>query len=463
MAALNSVRFRRGPAALWTSVNPILLSGEPGYETDTGKIKLGAQGDATHWVDLPYFSGSATGTLTAASIVDFATAVHAATVNKADLVGGVIPANEIPAIAISTFLGTVADQAGMLATVGGGTGDWVIRSDTGTTWIVSGTPTTSLSSWQPLSGPSAGGVTSWASKSGAVTPVPSDIGLGNVNNTSDAAKPVSTATATAITAATLLACQKAANLADLASVATARVNLGLDLVNNVSDVNKPISTATQAALNSKAALVHGHTALQVSYTPTLPMTALTVQAAIDFIANTTGAAVSWPVANTPPTFPPSPHTHTTSQVTDITPVGAGVVTAATQQAARVAIGAGTGNGTSNLALGTSATTAAPGNHTHDAGTLTFTPTASLPFTDVQSAIVGASLLGGGGGGSISGSSSVLIQKYASGAYAALPATQPTGVLLVQFYGPTQPVGTFPSWVGLAPGQALAKYEYANLT
>ena len=42
------------------------------------------------------------------------------------------------------------------------------------------------------------------------------------------------------------------NLSDLQNVSTAKVNLGLNNVNNTSDMNKPISTATQAALNSLA-------------------------------------------------------------------------------------------------------------------------------------------------------------------------------------------------------------------
>ena len=32
---------RRDTAANWTSANPTLLSGELGYETDTGKFKIG--------------------------------------------------------------------------------------------------------------------------------------------------------------------------------------------------------------------------------------------------------------------------------------------------------------------------------------------------------------------------------------------------------------------------------------
>lgn len=35
------IQLRKGTAAQWMSANPVLLSGEYGYETDTGKLKIG--------------------------------------------------------------------------------------------------------------------------------------------------------------------------------------------------------------------------------------------------------------------------------------------------------------------------------------------------------------------------------------------------------------------------------------
>jgi hypothetical protein len=39
---------------MWDRLNPILADGEPGFETDTGRFKIGI--DRTFWKDLPYFA-----------------------------------------------------------------------------------------------------------------------------------------------------------------------------------------------------------------------------------------------------------------------------------------------------------------------------------------------------------------------------------------------------------------------
>jgi hypothetical protein len=46
------IQLRRGTAANWTSTNPILSDGEVGFESDTGKFKIGRAGTA--WIDLAY-------------------------------------------------------------------------------------------------------------------------------------------------------------------------------------------------------------------------------------------------------------------------------------------------------------------------------------------------------------------------------------------------------------------------
>lgn len=51
-------QLRRSTSSNWTSTNPILQSGEPGFEIDTYKLKIGD--GITRWNLLPYISGSTT-------------------------------------------------------------------------------------------------------------------------------------------------------------------------------------------------------------------------------------------------------------------------------------------------------------------------------------------------------------------------------------------------------------------
>lgn len=77
----------------------------------------------------------------------------------------------------------------------------------------------------------------------------SQVGLGNVDNTSDINKPVSTAQATAIGVVQADVDAHEARTDNPHSVTKSQVGLGN--ADNTSDLNKPISTATQAALDLK--------------------------------------------------------------------------------------------------------------------------------------------------------------------------------------------------------------------
>jgi hypothetical protein len=128
---------RRGTAAQWTAANPILSAAEIGYETDTNKFKIG---DGTNrWSTLSYF-------------VDLDTMIAGAPglLNSLDEIAAAI--NDDPA-----FFTTIAS---------------------------------SLSSKAPIASPTFTGTVSGVTKS--------MVGLGNVDNTADTAKPVSTATQTAL-------------------------------------------------------------------------------------------------------------------------------------------------------------------------------------------------------------------------------------------------------------------------
>jgi hypothetical protein len=72
MAVQTQFQFRRGTAAQWTSADPILAAGEFGYESDTGKGKIG--NGSTAWSGLNYVIGAfaasqLTGTTLAPTVV----------------------------------------------------------------------------------------------------------------------------------------------------------------------------------------------------------------------------------------------------------------------------------------------------------------------------------------------------------------------------------------------------------
>ena len=111
------------------------------------------------------------------------------------------------------------------------------------------TLTTLVGSKAPIASPTFTGTVSGITKS--------MIGLGNVDNTSDALKPISTATQTSLdtklslsTAASTYAPISSPTFTGTVSGVTKSM-VGLSNVDNTADTAKPISTATQTALDSK--------------------------------------------------------------------------------------------------------------------------------------------------------------------------------------------------------------------
>jgi hypothetical protein len=118
------------------------------------------------------------GSAALSSTTDFATpaSLSAGLASKADLVGGVVPTSQIPAIAISEYLGAVASQSAMLA-LSGQRGDWCIRTDSGSAgaWILAGEPSSTLASWVQIPMPAVP-VQSVNGQTGTVILGPGDIG-----------------------------------------------------------------------------------------------------------------------------------------------------------------------------------------------------------------------------------------------------------------------------------------------
>lgn len=93
---------------------------------------------------------------------------------KADLDGaGKILAAQIPAVALTDFLGAVGSQAAMLALVGE-RGDWCTRTDRGTDWQLIAEPSSTLANWREKTYP-ASPVSSVNGRKGAVDTSSADI------------------------------------------------------------------------------------------------------------------------------------------------------------------------------------------------------------------------------------------------------------------------------------------------
>lgn len=156
--------------------------------------------------------------------------------------------------------------------------------------------------------------------------VKADVGLGSVDNTSDASKPVSTAQQTALdlkqnldTDLTTIAGLTATTDNVIQSVSSAwasrtpaqlkttlalvKGDVGLGSVDNTSDASKPVSTATQTALDLKANLASP----TFSGTPSLPTgTTATTQAASD--SSTKLATTAFVAAALNPSYSPGSFT-----------------------------------------------------------------------------------------------------------------------------------------------------------
>lgn len=257
------------------------------------------------------------------------------------------------------------------------------------------------------------------------------VGLGNVDNTSDVNKPVSNATQAAlnmkVNISSLHTVATTGSYNDLVAkpfIPDSKDDIGLGNVDNTADIDKPISTAVQSALNGKANINHDHpvyiktvnsvtpdtngnvdvganwddiTGKPTTFPPSThthsyasltdipntfaPSAHTHAQADIvglgttlDGKANSVHTHVWADITDKPNTFVPSAHTHVVADISDASEIGADLMQATDPGNARSIIGAGT----SNLTIGTTGSTAAAGNHVHDYATLTNIPSTFAP-------------------------------------------------------------------------------------
>ena len=298
---------RRGLQAQWTAANPVLAAGEIGFETDTRKFKMG---DGTRtWSQLEYFANAAELTAAIQSVVGMApetlntlSEIAAALDNNEDFLSALVTKTEFD----SGTLNAAASIQSLSNSVFS-----AITTHTEKTTNVHGISDTSLLATTAnvanakTEAITAAGLAADTKVSTAVEALTkSSVGLGNVDNTADADKPVSSAQTLAINTSRADAVEEAlgetdnkisdhasiqtsvhgitnaanlvyvadledavsahndltlnvhgiANTADLALksevAAVTKATIGLASVDNTADDSKPVSTAQALAIDT---------------------------------------------------------------------------------------------------------------------------------------------------------------------------------------------------------------------
>jgi hypothetical protein len=184
---------RRGTAEQWSLANPTLAPGEIGFETDTNQFKVGD--GVNQWADLSYFRNSDDVDAILGDFIPLSEKGEADGVATLDA-NGQVPADQLgnatvdlSDYATETYVDTavtnlVASAPEALDTLN------ELAAALGDDASFATTVANSLATKAPLADPTFTGTVSGVTKT--------HVGLGNVDNTSDADKPVSTAQQTAI-------------------------------------------------------------------------------------------------------------------------------------------------------------------------------------------------------------------------------------------------------------------------
>jgi hypothetical protein len=217
------LQLRRGLADDWNDANPTLAAGEIGIETDTNTFKFGDGNTA--WNSLAYaLSG------TVDDYILLTTKGAANGVASLDS-SGFIPASQLPPLAKVT-VSAVANQAARLALTAEA-GDIAIQSDNGTTYVLSSSPASTNGNWREIS--------ATAAISAAVAAHEAD--TTSVHGIADTNLLVTTNGTQTLTNKTITS-----------PSGLVKSDVGLANVDNTSDENKPVSIAGLAALGLKAPL-----------------------------------------------------------------------------------------------------------------------------------------------------------------------------------------------------------------
>ena len=209
---------------------------------------------------------------------------------------GVCPLDATSKVAstyLPSYVDDVLEYANLAALpVTGETGKIYVALDTNKTYRWSGSAYIYITS---------GAVDSVAGRTGVITLTSTDVGLANASNTSDANKPISTATQTALDLKSPLASPTFTGT--VSGITKAMVSLGN--VDNTTDANKPVSTATSAALLASVPTQTGNSGKYLSTDGTASswtaVDALPAQTGNSGkYLTTSGTAASWATLNVDP-------------------------------------------------------------------------------------------------------------------------------------------------------------------
>ena len=281
------IRLRRDTSNNWSTNNPILKVGEPGLETDTRKLKFGD--GVTSWNNLQYSGIDINDSVVLENIDDRVAGLIKAGSNisisyndnsneltisavglqlagdYANLVNGRVPASQLP-----SYVDDVIEVANFSTLPSSGeSGKIYVTLENNKTYRWSGSIYVEISAspgstdavpegsvnkyYTDARASAAAPVQSVAGKTGVVTLTKDDVGLSNVDNTSDVNKPVSTAQAAADSAVQSAAASDAATKANNAQAFAVQRNnhTGTQAIGTVDGL--------QTVLDSKAATNHTHT------------------------------------------------------------------------------------------------------------------------------------------------------------------------------------------------------------
>ena len=250
---------RRGTAAQWTAANPILASGEIGFETDTNKFKMG-NGSST-WTTLEYYSNAAELRSAINNLIDAAPGTLDTLKELAESIGN--DADFAATVATHTSATTnvhgIADTS-LLATISGVTSaiseSRSVSAADATSKANGAVAAAAIDATSKANAAASAAATALSNHEADTTNIHgiADTSLLATKNYADGAVSDHNADETNVHGIANTASLATKDYTDTAiTTATSQLTksaVGLDQVNNTSDANKPVSTAQATAIST---------------------------------------------------------------------------------------------------------------------------------------------------------------------------------------------------------------------